>query len=121
VSLEKAREFLKDAEMLFNNGSYNSCANRCYYSIFRASIAILEHLGFRQSEWTHKAITSKFGAELVKRRKILPSHIVAYIHQSFDLRVIADYKDGSVSKSRSGRMLNNAKEFVNLIGGIISK
>ena len=121
MSLEKAKEFLKDADLLFNNGSYNSCANRCYYSIFWASTTILEHFGFRQSQWSHKAIVSKLGAELVKRRKVLPNHVIVYIYQSFDLRVTADYKNENVSKIRSQRMVNKAKEFVNLIEGVISK
>jgi uncharacterized protein (UPF0332 family) len=31
--LEKAEEFLEIAELAYNNGAYNSCVNRAYYSM----------------------------------------------------------------------------------------
>lgn len=42
----KADENLKATQLCFENGLYNACANRAYYAMYHAAIAILIAIGF---------------------------------------------------------------------------
>lgn len=64
---EKAKESLESAKVLFNNGLYKDCANRCFYAMTFALKALLEDQGLladwkdnelKESE-THKLLESK--------------------------------------------------------------
>ena len=37
----KSDENIKAAQLCFDNGFYNACANRAYYAMFHAAVAIL--------------------------------------------------------------------------------
>ena len=61
--LRKPREFLVVAEWCFDNRHYNSCANRAYYSMFRAAFAALRRLvspKILPAESSHKGLISVF-------------------------------------------------------------
>ena len=47
---EKAKETLESAKLLYDNGQYNDCANRCYYAMMNALKSLLEHQG-KLPEW----------------------------------------------------------------------
>ncbi len=55
--LAKAEENLTAAQVCFENGLFNACANRAYYAALHAAVAALAHKG-RESAGT-KLITDR--------------------------------------------------------------
>ena len=86
--IEKARESLQTAEMSFQNGWYNSVANRAYFAMYQAFVAALNHhqITPRGNWWSHRelpvAILEYMGYS---------EEMVQYLLQARDLRVTADY------------------------------
>lgn len=56
--LEKAKESLKYAKLLFENNGYAEAANRAYYAIFHASRAVLALDGVDRKK--HSGVISYF-------------------------------------------------------------
>ena len=113
--LRKPREFLVVAEWCFDNRHYNSCANRAYYSMFRAAFAALRRL-VRQKilpeESSHKGLISVFTRELINRRKVFPKIFSNYLRDAADLRGQGDYQDDDVTERKARKSLEYAKEFL---------
>lgn len=63
--LERAKEFLKVAELALENGLYNGCAANCYYALFWITILAMSHAGFKQEKWSHDGLRQKFNEELL--------------------------------------------------------
>jgi uncharacterized protein (UPF0332 family) len=112
--LRKARESLASAEADVAAGRYNSTANRAYYAAFQAAIAALIHNDIRPAErgWQHKFVTNQFSSKLVRRRKVLPSALVAKLEDLFRIRVIGDYESKDVSKEDAQSNSKDAAVFV---------
>ena len=58
--IEKAKENLNAAELLFDNKLYNASANRSYYSAFHAAISALSKEGFETERISHEAAQSSY-------------------------------------------------------------
>ncbi|MBM2817281.1 MAG: hypothetical protein HW421_4043 [Ignavibacteria bacterium] len=116
--LERAKENIKAAELLFENGLYNASANRAYYAAFHIAIASIFASGIIPNI-DHKTVQTLFSDYFFNKRKILPSNYKRYLKDLQDKRNIADYKTG-VSKKTAKNQLNDAKEFVELILGVIT-
>ena len=67
---EKAKETLSSAEILFSEGKYHDCANRCYYAMMFTLKALLERKGLlaawktdelKEAE-THKSLENSFSS-----------------------------------------------------------
>ncbi len=113
--LEKARESLKSASILFEAECYDSCASRCYYAMFQMAIAALAHLGIRPPQgdgYSHAWVQAAVARELIHRRKILPAKRARALPDALELRREADYRETSLGRKRTGRMLRNCQEFV---------
>ncbi len=114
--LAKATENIAVAEWSYENGHYNASANRAYYAAFQAAIAALANAGIIQnSRVSHSAAQSLFAAELIRRRKLYPSHLKSYLPDLQRVRDDADYKLQSVPKKKASLQFKQAKEFVELI------
>ena len=113
----RAKENLKAAEILYENELYNASANRAYYAAFQIAIASLYTIGIIPNI-DHKIVQSLFSDYYFNKRKILPSKFKRFLKDLQDKRNIADYKNG-ISKNISKQQLNNAKEFIELILGIL--
>jgi uncharacterized protein (UPF0332 family) len=111
----KAKENLKAAELLLENGLHNASANRSYYAALHAAVAALSAIGIRSEPISHKAVQANFSAELIQRRKVYPSRLKSYLTELQDARNDADYRTKSVSKNLASKQLTKAKEFVNQI------
>jgi uncharacterized protein (UPF0332 family) len=114
--LSKAKENLVAAQVCFDNGLFNACANRAYYSALQASIAALAHNGIRRDKINHGQVQADFSGELIKRRKIYPAKFRSYLSDMQFIRDKADYTDKNVGMKIAGRMLTKLKELVRLIG-----
>ena len=60
--LSRAKETLKDAEILISNNRLNSAVNRIYYSLYYAVLALLETKGLASSK--HSGVRALFNFSL---------------------------------------------------------
>jgi len=89
--LQRARETLSDAHLLFEQGgSFWSIINRAYYAMFYAILALLTSSGKGASK--HSGVIALFDQHFVK-----PGHfskeMSKAIHKVFDLRQMGDYRE----------------------------
>ena len=113
----KANENFKAAQLCFDNGFYNACANRTYYAMYHAAIAILIAKGFppTQKQIDHGWVQSVFARELINRRKIIPNSFKAYSSDAQIFRNNADYRDVMISQKMANRQLRKSQEFIDKI------
>ncbi len=75
----------------------------------------------QSSRVSHSAAQSLFAAELIRRRKLYPSHLKSYLPDLQRVRDDADYELRSVSKRETLKQFKKAKEFVETIAKEIQK
>ena len=119
--LERAREFLRLAELALENGLYNGCAVCCYAVLFWAAIAALEHQGFKQPAWSHGGLKQKFTHELIRKRHIYPKVFGTWLVDAYDLRTLAHYKDRDVGVKETRRLLDHTREFVAKVEEVVTR
>ncbi len=113
--LAKAEENLTAAQVCFDNGLYNACANRTYYAALHAAIAALAHIGIKRDKIDHGQVQADFSNELINRRKVYPAKMKSYLPDMQIVRNKADYSGDNITQQRAGRWLVRIKE---LIGSI---
>lgn len=112
--LERARESLRDAEILFeNNGSPSSVVNRAYYAIFYGALALLVTANVEPSK--HSGVLAKFD-EIFIKHGVFPKEMSKIIHHAFDMRQAGDYqKSITITKEQAADVLRSAKEFIKMV------
>jgi len=118
--LTKAKENLTAAQLCFENGLYNACANRTYYAAMQAAIAALAHKGIRRDKIDHAQVRADFSGELIKRRKIYPSKLKSMLYEMQIARNQADYSSEPVSRKIASRRLAKLQEMFGYIEKEIS-
>ena len=113
--LEKAKENLEAARLLFEAGLYNAAANRAYYAAFHAAIAALSDADIEMDNTNHRYIQAQFSSELIQRRKVYPGRLKSYLMDMQEIRNKADYQSVSISKKKAERQLNKAIQFVEAV------
>jgi uncharacterized protein (UPF0332 family) len=88
--LQKADESFADAELLAENGRWNSVVNRLYYASFYAVIALLISRGIEST--THNGSRTQFGLNFIKT-DIIEKKYGKHFSKLFDLRQKGDYGD----------------------------
>jgi uncharacterized protein (UPF0332 family) len=88
--LESAGQSYKDARLLFENGSYNACVNRLYYSVFYAVIALL--LKSKIEIKSHDGARRMFGKYFVNT-SFIDQEFGKLYSKLFDWRERGDYGD----------------------------
>ena len=121
VAMERAKEYLKVAEMALEGECYNGCASNAYYAMFWAAIAALVHQGFKQTEWSHGGLRETFSRELVVKRSIYPPKFGEWLNNAYTLRTKANYELEGVSAKIARRLLSHAREFVAAIQEVVSR
>jgi len=109
--LNKAEENLTAAQVCFDNGLFNACANRAYYAALHAAVAALAHKGIRKDKFDHSQVRADFSGELIKRRKIYPSKLKSYLYDMQLVRNQADYSGESVTRKAASMVLAKSQEF----------
>ncbi len=112
---DKAKENLKAAQICFDNGLYNACANRAYYAALHAAIAALAHRGIKRDKIDHGQVQADFSSELINRRKIYPAKMKSYLPDIQFVRNKADYTDGNAGKKAVSQLLSKVKEMCGMI------
>jgi len=113
--LNKAEENLKTAKISFDNECYNACANRAYYASFQAAIAALAVHGISSDKNEHSWVQSEFNLQLIRRKKVYPAKIKAYLPDMQQARNKADYSEKDVGRKASLEQLSRATEMIQLI------
>ena len=112
--LNKAKETLETAKMIFNEGKdFTSANNRAYYAIFYAIRAVLaiEETDFKR----HKDVLAYFNKECVNK-EIFPKMIGRKISQAQRIREDSDYDDDyEPSLEKTEQQINTAGELVDLV------
>ena len=115
--LDKANENLAAAQLCFDHGHFNACANRLYYAMFQAGIAAMVKHGLLQpnAQVGHDWLQANFSGQLIKHRKVFPAKFRSYLSEAYLLRVVADYEMRPAGKDNVSRQFKKAKEFVTVI------
>ena len=88
LELEKARNALEEAKILFASEKYYGAANRSYYAAFHAMSALLIYDGYSMKK--HSGVISKF-RELYIKTGIFEEAMSEQIAALFKLRTNCDY------------------------------
>lgn len=97
--IQRSDEFFKDAELLADNGRWQSCVNRLYYSSFHLIDALLTLDGI--SAKTHEGLKTKFLQLYVKTDEInmglgkLYTQLLDWRHES-DYSVFVEFDRNEV-------------------------
>jgi hypothetical protein len=107
--IERAKEDLDAAHLLFDSGNYRIANNRAYYAIFHAMRAVLVFDNFDSSK--HSGVIAEFRRKYIKEG-IFPIEISKMIGSAFTIRNASDYDDMFIAgKSETEAQIENA-EFV---------
>lgn len=87
--LDKARRYVRSAELLRADGNYNSAISRLYYAMFYCAEAILFSKGLAFS--SHRGVISALGQHIVKRGEA-PAEMHRWLREAFDKRQLGDYE-----------------------------
>lgn len=112
--LNKAKETLETAEMIFKDGKdFTSANNRAYYAIFYAIRAVLaiKEIDFKR----HKDVLAYFNKEYINK-EIFPKMIGRKIAQAQRIREDSDYDDDyEPSFEKTEQQIKTAQELIILI------
>ena len=117
--LERAREELDTAELLFENERLKAANNRAYYSIYYSLTAVLclEPIAFKK----HKDMIGYFNKNYVHTDKF-PREIGRNISKAAKIRHASDYDEFYIaSKEEAERQIQTAKELADLVDKFISE
>jgi uncharacterized protein (UPF0332 family) len=112
--LIQAAESLEEARYLIEGGkSLRSVANRIYYGMFYAVLALLIYEPFSSSK--HTGVLAYFNKNFVKQG-IIPEALGRCLNKAFDLRQRGDYREYfELTKDQVEPLLDKAEEFVTAI------
>jgi len=111
--LERAKNDLRSAELLYENSDFLGANNRAYYSIFNAIKAVLalKRIDFKK----HKDVVGYFNKEYVKT-EIFPRVIGKKIAFAKTVREDSDYDEKYIPKSETTyEQMQTAKELIKLV------
>ncbi len=111
--IERAKRYLKSAEILLEEGDYESSVSRTYYAMFYSVQAMLltKNLSFS----SHKGVISAFGEQFVKTG-IFPKEMGRELNKAFEKRQIGDYEYTFViSKMEAKEIFENGEKFIEKI------
>ena len=109
--MQKAREFLEDAELLFNHGSYDSAVSRSYYAMFSAARALLLTKGINPH--SHRGTLIMFRREFVKSG-LFSKEMGDALAKSESLREIGDYSPypKKIPRDKAREVIEDTRKFI---------
>ena len=115
--LQRAREALSDAESDLQEERLNSAANRTYYAMFYATIALLATRDLSSSR--HSGVIGLFYKHLVQSGEF-PPELAQHLGRAFEMRTNTDYKDFAVPDSVKVREeFEQARSFVQKVEELV--
>ena len=111
--IEKAKNTMTDAKLLFDAGSYNATINRIYYACFYAVLALL--LTKKLSSSKHKGVRLLFNKEFIKTGEIDYKWYHFYA-KLFDNRQESDYEDfKEFAHDETQQLYDESARFIKMI------
>jgi len=108
--IQRAKRYLKSAEILLKEGDYESTVSRTYYAMFYSAQAML--LTKNLSYSSHGGVISAFGQHFIKTG-VFPKEMGREFNRAFEKRQLGDYEYTFViSKAEAEELLENGKNFV---------
>lgn len=117
--LERAKQDLKDTDLLYKNNSLLSANNRAYYAIFHAIQAVLaiEKVDFKR----HKDVIAYFNKNYINT-EIFPKMLGRRIGQAFQIREDSDYDYKFIPQlEQTAYQVDTAKNLIELVEQYINK
>lgn len=116
--IERSKDDLEAAHLLFNAGNYRIANNRAYYSIFHAMRAVLVFDDYDSSK--HSGVIAEFRRKYIKEG-VFPVEISKMIGEAFTIRNASDYDDMFLaSKADTETQIANAEYIYKLLYDYIS-
>lgn len=117
--LDKSKEDLETAKLLFENGNYRIANNRAYYSIFHALRAVLVFDNFDSSK--HSGVIAEFRRRYIKEG-VFPIEMSRMIGSAFAIRNASDYDDMFIaSKDETAEQIANAERVHKMVSVYIEE
>jgi uncharacterized protein len=111
--LKRSDRYLQTAELLIDEGDFESSVSRTYYAMFFAAQAML--LSMELSYSSHKMTISGFGEHFIKTN-VFPKEMGREFNRAFDKRQLSDYYHTFIiDKKDADDLLESGKNFVNTI------
>lgn len=111
--IQKARRYLKSADMLLKDDDYESSVSRAYYAMFYSAEAALLIKGLHFS--SHKGVMAGFGEHFVKTG-VFPKEMSRSLNRAFEKRQVGDYDcTDAISKEDAELILETANSFIDMI------
>lgn len=111
--LDKAKDVLRQAELLLNNHEYDGSINRSYYAIFNAIRSLLALVGLDSRR--HTGVISYFDQYFVKTG-ICEKQLSTIAHTAFDSRQVHDYQDfQTLTYEQAKAQVDDATRFIHAI------
>ncbi len=108
--LEKSKEMLQDAKILFEKASLTSTVNRIYYALFYAVNGLLLSKNFSSSK--HSGVRALLNKEFVKKG-LIDKKFGKFYSKMFEERQEGDYKDFiNFDRSIVRNWLKNTENFI---------
>lgn len=110
--LQKAKDNIRAAKLLAEDGLYDVSVSRAYYAMFYIASAFL--LGEGLSFSKHSAVIAAFGRYFTKTRN-LPAKFHRYLIEGESIRNAADYDvEEGLSRDEALMQISRAEEFLEL-------
>lgn len=117
--LDRAKDDLDTAHLLFDAGKYRIANNRAYYAIFHSLRAVLVFDDFDSSK--HSGVIAEFRRRYIKSG-IFPIEISKMIGSAFTIRNASDYDDMFLaSKTDTAEQIEHADYIYKLLKEYIEK
>ena len=111
--IERAAKYVRSADILLNEGDYESCVSRAYYAMFYTAEAALLTKGLTFS--SHKGVISAFGKHLIQTGE-MPKEMSRELHRAFEKRQLSDYEFTFViAREEAEEILVAAGDFVRAV------
>jgi uncharacterized protein (UPF0332 family) len=108
--VERARKYLRSAEILLNEGDYESCVSRAYYTMFYVAEAALLTKGITSS--SHKGVNSAFSRHFIKTGE-MSKEMGKALKRAFEKRQLGDYEFTFViERKEAEEILEDARDFI---------
>lgn len=112
--MAKADRACASARLLLDAGDLDGACNRAYYAMFDAARAALVATNANvvpSSSKTHSGLITAFGLRLVKPG-LVPKELGRTLNRAEEVRLVADYRDDTVSPEDVSETVEQAESFV---------
>ncbi|MEW6104400.1 MAG: HEPN domain-containing protein [bacterium] len=117
--LKRAKECLKEGEILFKKGLIKGAINRFYYAVFHSARSLLALK--KTDSKTHSGVITLFSKHFVKEGLFFPEK-AKILSRSLERRIDSDYEDyAEISLQDGERMKGEVKVFVKDCSELLNK